>query len=160
MKDITANHAWDEVEFYMGMVVEKDQSFENLVEHLHDAFLSGKTLSKIRSDLYGQFKKTRETKDTFIQDLQVLAWKIIAWKLSFHLEANNQLKTKYTHKLQDPYYVVIACSALQSCPGGRNIYNILGMPSDHVWKMHKTQQILCHLHMHWCQIKSNQRLRE
>ena len=37
-KDITAEHAWDEVEFYMGMVAKEDQSFKGLIDHLHDAF--------------------------------------------------------------------------------------------------------------------------
>ena len=34
--------ARDEVEFNMGMIAEQDQSFEGLINHLHDAFQSGK----------------------------------------------------------------------------------------------------------------------
>ena len=43
VKDFTTEHAWDRVEFYMGIVAE-DQSFQGLIEHLWDAFQSGKTL--------------------------------------------------------------------------------------------------------------------
>ena len=38
VKDFTAEHAKDEVEFYVGLVVEEQHSFEGLVEHLQDAF--------------------------------------------------------------------------------------------------------------------------
>ena len=38
VKDFTTECAQDELEFYMGMVVEEDQSFEGLIEHLGDAF--------------------------------------------------------------------------------------------------------------------------
>ena len=64
----------------MGMVAEEDQSFEGLINHLCDAFQSGETLSELISDCYGQSQKTRETEDTFADDLQVLARKIIVQK--------------------------------------------------------------------------------
>ena len=54
MKDFTVEHAQDEVEFYIGMVAKEDQSFEGLIDNLHDAFQSGKTLSEFISDFYGQ----------------------------------------------------------------------------------------------------------
>ena len=98
----------------MGMVAEEDQSFKGLIDHLCDAFQSGETLSKLISNFYGQSQKTRETEDTFADNLQVLARKIIACKPSFRKEANQQLKAQYVHKLQDQYYAAMACSALQS----------------------------------------------
>ena len=52
-------HAQDEVEFYMGMVTEEDQSFKGLTEHLQDAFQSGKTLSELISNFYGRSQKAR-----------------------------------------------------------------------------------------------------
>ena len=38
IKDFTAECACDKVEFYMGMVVEDQQTFEGLVQHLKNAF--------------------------------------------------------------------------------------------------------------------------
>ena len=38
VKDFTMEYAWDEMEFYMSKVEEEDQSYEDLVEHLWDAF--------------------------------------------------------------------------------------------------------------------------
>ena len=114
VKDFTAECARDEVEFYMGMMAEEDQSFEGLIDHLCDAFQSGETLSELISNFYGQSQKTRQAEDTFADDLQVLARKIIAQKPSFRKEANQQLKAQYAHKLWDQYYAAMAHSALQS----------------------------------------------
>ena len=108
VKDFTMECAWVEVEFYMGMVAKEDQSFEGLIDHLHDAYQSGKTLSELISDFFGWSQKARETKDTFAYDLQVLARKIIAHKPSFRKEANQQLKAHYVHKLWDQYYAAMA----------------------------------------------------
>ena len=85
-----------------------------LIDHLHDAFQSGEILSELISDFYGQYLKARETKDTFADNLQVLARKIIALKPSLRKEANQKLKDQYTHKLADQYYAAMACSTLQS----------------------------------------------
>ena len=116
VKDFTTEHAQDEVEFYMGMIAKEDQSFESLIDHLHDAFQSGETLSEQISDFYGWSQKSRETEETFVDNLQVLARKIIAQKPSFHKEANQQLKAQYAHKLWDQYCTAMAHSALQSSP--------------------------------------------
>ena len=37
----------------MGMVAKEDQSFKGLIDHLHDAFQSGETLSELISNFYG-----------------------------------------------------------------------------------------------------------
>ena len=114
IKDITAEHACDEVEFYMGMVMEEQQTFEGLIQHLKNAFQSGKTISELISNFYSQAQKKSKSKDAFVDELQVLVWKIIARKLEFRQDANEQLKSQYVHKLKDPYYAAIACSMLQS----------------------------------------------
>ena len=49
-----------------------------------------------------------------MDELQILVCKIIARKLEFREDANEQLKSQYAHKLKDPYYAAIARSMLQS----------------------------------------------
>ena len=100
----------------MGMFAKEDQSFKGLIDHLHDAFQSRETLSELISDFCGWSQKARKTEDTFEDDLQVLARKIIVCKPSFQKEANQQLKAQYAHKLWDQYYAAMAHSALQSSP--------------------------------------------
>ena len=126
VKDFTMECARDEVEFYMGMMAEEDQSFQGLIDYLHDAFKSGGTLSELISDFYGQSQKARETKDTFANDLQLLARKIIVHKPSFRKETNQQLKAQYAHKLWDQYYAAMACSALQSSPEEESLTRFQG----------------------------------
>ena len=83
-------------------------------QHLKNAFQSGKTISELISNFYGWAQKKSESKDAFADELQVLVWKIIARKLEFRQDANEQLKSQYAHKLKDPYYAAIAHSMLQS----------------------------------------------
>ena len=53
VKDFTAERARDEVEFYMGMIADDQQTFDGLVNHLKHAFQLGETMSKLISDFYG-----------------------------------------------------------------------------------------------------------
>ena len=114
IKDFTAEHAHNKVEFYMGMVVEEQQTFKGLMQHLKNAIQSGKTISELISNFYSQAQKKNESKDAFTDELQVLVWKIIARKLEFRQDANEQLKSQFAHKLKDPYYAAISRSMLQS----------------------------------------------
>ena len=52
VKDFTAKRACDEVEFYMGMIMDDQQSFDGLVNHLKHAFQLGETVSELISDFY------------------------------------------------------------------------------------------------------------
>ena len=53
----------------MGMVAEDQQTFEGLVQHLNNTFQSGKTISELISDFYGQAQKKKESEDVFADDL-------------------------------------------------------------------------------------------
>ena len=114
IKDFTAEQAHNEVELYMEMVVEDQQTFEGLIQHLMNAFQSGETISKLISNFYGWAQQKNESEDIFADDLQVLVCKIIARKQEFRVDANEQLKNQYAHKLWDPYYAAIAHSTLQT----------------------------------------------
>ena len=78
VKDFTADRAHDEVEFYMGMIADDQQTFDDLVDHLKNAFQSGETMSKLISDFYSHHQKRTESEDVFANDLQILVRKIIA----------------------------------------------------------------------------------
>ena len=82
VKDFTAECAHDEVEFYMGMVADEQQTFEGLVQHLKNAFQSRET-SKLTSDFYARAQKKNESEEAFVDELQILVCKIIARKPEF-----------------------------------------------------------------------------
>ena len=102
IKDFTAEHACDEVEFYMGMVTDGQQTFEGLVQHLKNAFQSGETTSKLISDFMLGPRKRMNRRKHLQMELQILVCKIIARKPEFRVDANEQLKNQYAHKLKDP----------------------------------------------------------
>ena len=66
VKDFTAERARNEVEFYMGMIVDDQQTFDGLVNHLKNAFQSGETVSELISNFYGQHQKKNELEDAFV----------------------------------------------------------------------------------------------
>ena len=110
----TAERACNEVEFYMGMIVDDQQTFDGLVNHLKSAFQLGKTISKLISDFYGWHQRKNESENVFPDDLQILITMIISHKPSFRAEANEQMKHQYAHQLHDQYYAAIAHSTLQT----------------------------------------------
>ena len=114
VKDFNAERAHDEVEFYMGMTTNDQQTFDGLVNHLKNAFQLGETMSELISDFYGHHQKRNESEDAFADDFQILVRTIIAHNPSFRAEANEQLKHQYAHKLHDQYYAAIVHSALQT----------------------------------------------
>ena len=61
----------------MGMVAEDQQTFEGFVQHLKNAFQSGKTISKLISDFYGWTQKKNKSEDMFADNLHILVQKII-----------------------------------------------------------------------------------
>ena len=114
VKDFTAGRAHNEVEFYMGMIVDDQHTFDGLNNHLKNAFKSGETMSELISDFYSWHQRKNESEDIFADDLQILVRKIIACKPSFRAEVSEQLKHQYAHNLHDQYYAAIAHSVLQT----------------------------------------------
>ena len=49
VKDFTAERAQNEVEFYMSMIADDQQTFDGLVNHLKNAFQLGETISELIS---------------------------------------------------------------------------------------------------------------
>ena len=126
VKDFTAECAHDKVEFYMGMVADEQQTFKGLIQHLKNAFQSDETTSKLISDFYARAQKKNESEEAFADELQILVHKIIARKLEFREDANEQLKTQSAHKLKDPYYAAIARSMLQSSENSESFTQFWG----------------------------------
>ena len=78
VKDFTAERVHDEVEFYMGMIADDQQTLDGLVNHLKNAVQLGETVSELISDFYSCHQKTNELEVVFANDLQILVRKIIA----------------------------------------------------------------------------------
>ena len=88
IKDFTAEHACSEVEFYMGMGVEEQQTFEGLIQHLKNAFQSGKTIMSWSMISTAGPRRRMSLKMALQMTFQVLVQKIIARKLEFRKDAS------------------------------------------------------------------------
>ena len=53
----------------MGMVVDEQQTFEGLIQHLKNVFQSGETTSKLISDFYARAQKKNESEEVFADEL-------------------------------------------------------------------------------------------
>ena len=72
VKDYTSEQARSEVEYYLGLTPEEEQSFQGLIDNLSLTFQSCGSVSSLIADFYNQSQKTRETKDAFADELQIL----------------------------------------------------------------------------------------
>ena len=57
LKDFTSDHARFEVEYYLGMYAEEEQSFQRLINHLNAAFQSGETENSLIGDVCNCIQK-------------------------------------------------------------------------------------------------------
>ena len=79
-KDFTAERSCNEVEFYMCMIVDDQQTFDGLINNLKNAFQSGETVSELISNFYSWHERKNESEDIFAEDLQIHIRKNIPFK--------------------------------------------------------------------------------
>ena len=80
VKDFTSDFNKLEIEYFLGMHSEVEQSLQGLIDQLSAAFQSGETENSLIGDLYDCIQKTNESKDAFSDEQQILVRKIIARK--------------------------------------------------------------------------------
>ena len=101
VKDCTSEHAQLEVEYYLGLTPNSEQSFQGLIDHFCLAFQS------LIADFYNWSQKAWETEDMFADKLQVLVRKIVAQNPKFTSKANQALKHQFAQNLRNPYFRVV-----------------------------------------------------
>ena len=126
VKDYTSEQVRSEVEYYLGLTPEQEQSYQGLIDHLSLTFQSCKTISSLIADFYNRCQRTRETEDAFTDELQILVRKIIAQKPEFIHEANQALKHQFAQNLRDPYFKVVAWGQCLSSPDSKSFTQFRG----------------------------------
>ena len=126
VKDYTSEQAWSEVEYYLGLTPEEEQSFQGMRDHLSLAFQSCEMVSSLTADFYNWSQKIGETEDAFTDELQVLVQKIVAEKPEFIGEANQALKHQFAQNLRDPYFRVVARGQCLSSPDSESFTQFQG----------------------------------
>ena len=111
IKEPTLDNACREVEFQLdlcGGVI----TYENLLKHLSVTF-QGATMRQIfwRNSI-AMHKKTKETEEAFVDELQILASKVIIKKPDFRVNLDSTLKQHYASQLLDRNSASIAKTLL------------------------------------------------
>ena len=110
VKDKTESNALKEVYYYLEMCAEP--SFEGVLAHLKTAYTSGEDASSISSEFYSRTQKPKESEDSFADDLQILARKLVHFRPSAKMDIEVELKYQFANGLKDPYYGSLARSLL------------------------------------------------
>ena len=127
VKDYTSEQARSEVEYYLGLTPEQEQSFQGLIDHLSLAFQSCETVSSLIADFYNLVPEDQGNWRCLRADeLQILVRKIIARKPEFIHEANQALKHQYAQNLRDPYFGVVARGQCLSSPDSESFTQFRG----------------------------------
>ena len=79
-------------------------------------FTGGEDESTLMTDFYSHTQKVKESEEAFVDELQVLAWKVINKRPNFRQEFNSMLKNQYSNQLYDCHSVAIAKSLLFQLP--------------------------------------------
>ena len=89
-----------------------EMSYKDLLEHLNLAFTGGEDESTLMADFYSHTQKVKESEESFADELQVLAQKVISKKPNFWQGLDLVLKNQYANQLYDCHSVAITKSLL------------------------------------------------
>ena len=123
VKDYTSEQARSELEYYLGLTLKGEQSFQGLLDHLSLTFQSCEMVSSLIADFYNWSQKAWETVDMFADEPQVLVKKLVACKPEFISKGNQALKHQFAQNLKDPYFGVVARGQCLSSPDSESSLN-------------------------------------
>ena len=93
-----------------------EMSYKDLLEHLNLAFAGGEDESTLMADFYSHTQKAKESEESFADELQVLAQKVISKKPNFWQGLDLVLKNQYVNQLYDHHSVATMKSLLFQLP--------------------------------------------
>ena len=91
IKEKTQERALKEVKYQLDLN-SAEMSYKDLLEHLNLAFMGGEDESTFMADFYSHTQKAKELEESFADELQVLAQKVISKKPNF--QQGTQLSVK------------------------------------------------------------------
>ena len=87
-----------------------------LLKHLSVAFQGGEDEANILTEFYSQAQKPKESEETFADELQLLAHKVISKRPAFREGLDTTLKQHYTNQLYNCNNSLIAKTLLLQMP--------------------------------------------
>ena len=115
IKDQTLEGAHCEVEYQLnlcGGVI----NYHELLKHLNVTFQGGEDKANILTEFYSRAQKPKESEETFADELQLLAHKVISKRPAFREGLDTTLKQHYANQLYDHNNSLIAKTLLLQMP--------------------------------------------
>ena len=111
IKEQTLDKAHREVEFQLDLCGGKI-TYQNLLGHLSVTFQGGDDEANLLAEFYSCGQKIKESEEAFVDELQILARKVIIKKPDFRVNLDMTLKQHYASQLLDCNSVSIAKTLL------------------------------------------------
>ena len=115
IKEQTLDNARREVEFQLDLCGGQI-TFQDLLAHLGIAFQGGDDEANVLAEFYSRRQFAKESEESFADELQLLARKVISKKPDFRLNLDNTMKQRYASQLYDRSNASIAKALLLQMP--------------------------------------------
>ena len=115
IKEQTLDNAHREVEFQLDLCGGQI-TFQDLLSHLGIAFQGGDDEANVLAEFYSRRQFAKESEESFADELQLLARKVISKKPDFRVNLDNTMKQRYASQLYDRSNASIAKALLLQMP--------------------------------------------
>ena len=115
IKEQTLDNAHRKVEFQLDLCGGQI-TFQDLLSHLGVAFQGGDNEANVLAEFYSRCQFAKESEESFTDDLQLLARKVISKKPDFRVNLDNMMKQRYASQLYDRSNASIAKALLLQMP--------------------------------------------
>ena len=115
IKEQTLDNAHREVKFQLDLC-SGNITYRDLLQHLGVAFQGGDDEANILAEFYSRCQYAKESEESFADELQLLARKVISKKPDFQVNLDNTMKQWYASQLYDHSNVSIAKALLLQMP--------------------------------------------
>ena len=116
IKEQTLDNAHHEVEFQLDLSSGGNITYQDLLQHLGIAFQGGNDEANILAEFYSRHQYTKESEESFADELQLLARKVISKKPDFWVNLDNTMKQQYASQLYNHNNASIAKALLLQMP--------------------------------------------
>ena len=115
IKEQTLDSARREVEFQLDLCG-GNITYQDLLQHLGVAFEGGDDEANVLAEFYSRRQYAKESEESFADELQLLARKVISKKPDFRVNLDNTMKQRYASQLYDRSNASIAKALLLQMP--------------------------------------------
>ena len=115
IKEQTLDNACREVEFQLDLCG-GDITYQDLLQHLGITFQGGDDEANILAEFYSRHQYAKESEESFADELQLLARKVISKKPDFRVNLDSTMKQQYASQLYDCSNASIAKALLLQMP--------------------------------------------